>query len=82
MSSGSVKCSSFRLRVAKPTDVEIIVAGFDLIPRETAEPPFLPLILALRLAERIGSERLLKFGKVFHRQGPRLAEGLIWLRKS
>ena len=58
----------FRLGVAKPTDVEIVVAGFDLIPRVASEPPFLPLILALCLAERIGPKRFLEVRKVSNGQ--------------
>lgn len=60
-----------RLGVAQPTDIEIVVAGLDRVPREAPEPSLFPLILALCLAERIISEGLLEFREVLDGQRAR-----------
>src|ERR1700722_6280174 len=63
------------LFVAQPSNVEAVVTGRDLLAAETAETPFLAMILALGLSVRIVSETLLEFCKIHPRQGNCLAEG-------
>jgi hypothetical protein len=65
----------FRLGIAKPRDVEIVVASVYFLTRETTETAFFVLILTLRFAERITAEGLLKIGKVRDDEWSGLAEG-------
>jgi hypothetical protein len=66
----------FHFGVAKPTDVEIVVAGFDFVARKATKPPSLPLILALCLAEWIIAKGFFELREVLHGQWPRLSESL------
>ncbi len=56
-----------RLCVAQPTDIEIVLARLYFLARETAEAPFLALVLALGFVARVIAEGLLDFGNVGNR---------------